>query len=84
MLYRKIKGIRSDLGMTQEEMAEYLGISCRSYRNKEKGLSPFNQIEMILIIMCSGLSFEEAGKLFFDKSSNEELYKNFIRENYWF
>ena len=37
MLYRKIKGIRSDLGLTQQEMANYLGISIRAYRNKEKG-----------------------------------------------
>lgn len=31
MLYRKIKGIRSDLGLTQQEMANYLGISIRAY-----------------------------------------------------
>lgn len=78
MLYRKIKGIRSDLGLTQQEMANYLGISIRAYRNKEKGEAPFNQIEMILIMEKANMTPEEAGALFFNKESNLELYKYFL------
>ena len=36
MIVRKIKGLRSDLGLTQKEFANKLGMSLRSYRNKEK------------------------------------------------
>lgn len=80
MLYRKIKGIRSDLGLTQKEMANYLGISIRAYRNKEKGEAPFNQIEMILIMEKANMTPEEAGALFFNKESNLELYKYFLTD----
>lgn len=80
MLYRKIKGIRSDLGLTQQEMANYLGISIRAYRNKEKGEAPFNQIEMILIMEKANMTPEEAGALFFNKESNLELYKYFLTD----
>ena len=78
MLYRKMRGIRSDLGLTQEEMAQYLGISIRAYRNKEKGMAPFSQIEMILIMKRANLTCEEAGQIFLSFESNEELYKYFL------
>ena len=80
MLYRKMKGIRSDLGMTQQEMADYLGISIRAYRNKEKGDAPFNQLEMILIMEKAKLTPEEAGVLFLSKEANLNLYKYFLSE----
>ncbi len=80
MFYRKIIGVRSDLGMTQEEMANYLNISVRSYRNKEKGTRPFTQVELILILQKAKLSYEDAGKIFLCPESNKELYENFINK----
>ena len=32
--------------MTQEEVAKYLGITAKTYRDKEKGIYPFTQDEM--------------------------------------
>ena len=80
MFYRKIIGVRSDLGMTQEEMANYLNISVRSYRNKEKGTRPSTQVELILILQKAKLSYEDAGKIFLCPESNKELYENFINK----
>lgn len=85
MLYRRVKGIRSDMDHTQKEFADILGISLRSYRNKENGEIGFTQLEMIKIMLYAQISFEEAGKLFFSKYSNEELYRknnldNFVKE----
>lgn len=75
MLYRKVRGIRSDLDLTQEEFANILGMSLRSYRNKEKGDVSFTQTEMIKIMLYAQLSIEEAGLLFFSKQANQELYE---------
>ncbi len=81
MFYRKVIGVRSDLGLTQEEMAKLLNISVRTYRNKERGLLPFNQIEMIIIMKKANLTFEEAGLIFFAEEANKELYQTFIVQN---
>ena len=35
--------------VTQKEVADYLGISVNTYRNKEKGSSEFTQDEMFLL-----------------------------------
>lgn len=35
--------------MTQEDVAEYLGISVQSYRDKEKDKRPFTQDEMFAL-----------------------------------
>ena len=34
-----VKSIRINLGKSQQEMAEYLGITTRSYMDKENGVS---------------------------------------------
>lgn len=43
-----IKGYRNHLGMTQKKLADYLGISITSYRNKENGITSFTDDEKIL------------------------------------
>ena len=77
MIVRKIKGLRSDLGLTQKEFANKLGMSLRSYRNKEKGEYPFNQIEMVKIMMIAGSTPQEAGELFFSEAANTNFYNCF-------
>lgn len=41
----KLKGYRVMLGLTQQAMADKLGISLQSYNNKETGKTPFNDKE---------------------------------------
>lgn len=45
----KVKGYRSMLGKTQEEMAIGLGISLQSYHNKENGHVSFKDSEKTTI-----------------------------------
>lgn len=42
-----IVGYRKMIGLTQREMAEQLNISELTYRNKEKGRTPFKDFEML-------------------------------------
>lgn len=45
----KVKGFRVMVGMTQEEMANAIGVSVRTYTNKETGKSEFTISEFKLI-----------------------------------
>ncbi|WP_233418613.1 helix-turn-helix transcriptional regulator [Jeotgalibaca dankookensis] len=47
MKINKVAGYRNMLGMTQKEMAVFLGITAQSYSNKETGKNPFNDKEKI-------------------------------------
>ena len=44
--------------MTQGEVAKFLGISEKTYREKEKGVTPFNQDEMFALSKLFGLSID--------------------------
>lgn len=44
--------------MTQGEVAKYLGISEKTYREKEKGATPFNQDEMFALSKLFNLSID--------------------------
>lgn len=44
--------------MTQEDVAEYLGISVQTYRDKEKGKRPFTQDEMFALSKLFDLSID--------------------------
>ena len=44
--------------MTQGEVAKYLGISEKTYREKEKGVTPFNQDEMFALSKLFNLSID--------------------------
>lgn len=37
------------MGLTQQEMADYLSISVQAYRKKEKNFTPFKDAEKLLI-----------------------------------
>ena len=40
---------RNEKRMTQQELADYLGIAVQTYREKEKGNAEFTQDEMFMI-----------------------------------
>lgn len=44
--------------MTQGEVAKCLGISEKTYREKEKGVTPFNQDEMFALSKLFNLSID--------------------------
>lgn len=45
----KVSRYRKFIGFTQMQMADFLGVSVQSYRNKEKGFTAFKDIEKIKI-----------------------------------
>ena len=45
----KIKGYRNMLGLTQDEFADAVSITTRTYYNKEKGISQFTVDELLRI-----------------------------------
>lgn len=45
----KVAGYRAMLGMSQKEIATYLGITSQSYSNKETGKRYFNDKEKVKI-----------------------------------
>lgn len=38
----KVKGYRVMIGLTQEEMAQKIGVSLRTFQNKEQGTTQFS------------------------------------------
>lgn len=54
-LYDLRKNIKK---MTQEDVADYLGISVQTYRDKEKGKRPFTQDEMFALSKLFDLSID--------------------------
>lgn len=47
----KVSGYRNMMGLTQKELARYLGITSQSYSNKERGYRPFNDEEKMKLKM---------------------------------
>ena len=45
----RLKELRKEKGLTQQQMADKLKISLQSYNNKELGKTPFNDKERLAI-----------------------------------
>lgn len=45
--FNKVSGYRNMLGLTQREVAAYLGITSQSYSNKERGYRGFSDDEKV-------------------------------------
>jgi len=56
---RSLKGVRFDLGLSQKEMADKLGISEGSYRNKELYRTGLSAKELIMISQLAGIDPKE-------------------------
>lgn len=68
MKYRinEIKGARTRLGLTQEFMAEELGISVHSYRKKENGKIPFTEKQKFGVARILGFDLAQINAFLFD------------------
>lgn len=71
-MYPKLIGKRNELGITQEKMANLLGISKGNYNLKENGKLDFNLVEVKKILKILNETYEH---IFFDESVTENGYK---------
>ena len=72
-MYPKLVGKRNELGLTQQKMADMLGISKNNYFQKENGKLDFSLVEVKKIINILGETYDN---IFFDEYVTEKSYKN--------
>lgn len=68
MVYKDIyslKDLRKHYNLTQLQVSNLIGISSRSYREKENGLVPFSQIEIVKLIKLFELEETDTYQLFY-------------------
>ena len=70
-MYPKLIGKRNELGITQEKMANLLGISKGNYNLKENGKLDFNLIEVKKILKILNETYEH---IFFEENVTENSY----------
>lgn len=71
-MYPRLIGKRNELGITQEKMAELLGISKNNYNLKENGKLDFNLVEVKKILKILNSDYET---IFFDNNVTKNSYK---------
>jgi len=64
-MYPKLIGKRNELGITQQKMADLLGISKNNYNLKENGKLDFNLVEVKKILSILNEPYEV---IFFEKN----------------
>ena len=70
---RKLRGLRAEYGLTQEEVAKKIGISTNSYNRKERGKRKFTLIEAKKLADLFDVSIED---IFFNHKLTEMVSKN--------
>ena len=73
-MYPKLVGKRNEKGITQEKMAEMLGISKNNYNLKENGKLDFNLVEVKKILQILKSSYDE---IFFEGDVTEKSYNEY-------
>lgn len=74
-LYPKLIGKRNEKGITQEKMADMLGISKNNYNQKENGKLDFNLLEVKKILQILESSYND---IFFEETVTENSYKDVL------
>ena len=72
-MYPKLIGKRNEKGLTQEKIAEMLGISKQNYNLKENGKLDFNLVEVKKILLILEDSYDN---IFFEENVTKKSYKN--------
>lgn len=62
----EIKGARARLGLSQQYMADTLGISVHSYRKKESGKIKFADEEKVLVTKVLNFTVEQMNDYLYD------------------
>ena len=65
MKLRLLKAKRVLKGMYQHEVAKEIGVSHKTYNFKENGKVEFNIEEILKVIECLDLNFDEVNDIFF-------------------
>ena len=73
-MYPKVVGKRNEKGITQEKMAEMLGISKNNYNLKENGKLDFNLVEVKKILQILKSSYDE---IFFEGDVTKKSYNKY-------
>ena len=67
----EIKGARTRLGLTQQQVAEMLEMSVYSYQKKESGHAKFTEAEKFKLGRILGLSIEQLNDYLFDSQLDD-------------
>lgn len=67
----EIKGARTRLGYTQQQMADSLAMSVHSYQKKESGHIKFTESEKFALGKILGLSLEQLNEYLFDSQLDD-------------
>ena len=70
-----IKDLRKAKKLNQNDLSRIIGISERNYREKENGKVPFNQYEIIKLIIFFEMDAEDAYNIFYINAGNSLFYK---------
>lgn len=71
-----IRQIRKNMRLTQQDLANVLGLSLRNYRDKENKVVSFSQKEIIKLVIYLKLNRDEIHKIFIDYENNKQLFDN--------
>lgn len=71
-MYPKLIGKRNEKGITQEGMADLLGISKNNYNLKENGKLDFNLVEVKKILQILDDTYDN---IFFEENVTKKSYK---------
>ena len=71
-----IRQIRKAMRLTQQDLADILGLSLRNYRDKENRIVSFSQKEIIQLSVYLKLNREEIYSIFVDFENNRSLFQN--------
>ncbi len=74
--YSNIKELRRAYSLTQDEMSYFIGMSVRTYREKESGKIPFSQMDIMKMILIFDLDPDDVYKLFYIKGTDASFWKN--------
>ena len=72
-MYPKLVGKRNEKGITQQGMADLLGISKNNYNLKENGKLDFNLVEVKKILKILNDSYDN---IFFEENVTQKSYKD--------
>lgn len=73
MNLNKLRAKRAELGLTQLEIANKLGINPVTYQRKETGVREFSINEAIGLSSILNLTLDEANSIFFDNKLTNRL-----------
>ena len=71
-----IRKIKKNMRLTQQDLANVLGLSLRNYRDKENKVVSFSQKEIIKLVIYLKLNRDEIHKIFIDYENNKQLFDN--------